>query len=187
MSESQSSDVFRRLQISPSKNNAIKKPALRLSPRKVSRTRDLQYTPSKYESHLNPDMFTKSLDRSSKLLIGKIPSHDNGPPQNDHSRSNPPSILKQGPPTSSSRLGGNNLLNKLREEESISSRVDKIMNENKKRYKSKMEEKNVKFYLPTDDNIREEVDSLKSMLEHIISRQDTLEKSIEEIKSLLKK
>ncbi|CAB4255697.1 similar to Kazachstania africana KAFR_0B05600 hypothetical protein [Maudiozyma barnettii] len=187
MSESHSSDVFRRLQISPSKNNAIKKPALRLSPRKVSKTRDLQYTPSKYETHLNSDRFTQSLDRSSRLFMSRTSSPSNQSHQNEHTTSNPISILKQGPATNTSRLLGNNLLNKLREEASIPSRVDKLMNENKMRYKSKLEEKNVKFYLPTDDNTKEEISTIKSMLEQIISRQNTLERSIEDIKSTLRK
>ena len=185
MSNTNNPDVFKRLQISPSKNNAIKKPALRLSPvRKVYPNRDSQYTPSKLRTNLTSDRITQSLDRTSI----NFNSHSDSPSRSVIKRTpnGSSSILKVGSVSNTPKLRGSNLLNRLREEDSQSTVARQLMKENEVRYKNRSDNKNVKFYLPSEENLQDEIKDMKNMFQQIIERQDKLETSLEEIKLLLK-
>lgn len=186
MSNSNNPDVFKRLQISPSKKNAISKPALRLSPvRNAYPSRDSQYTPSKYETHLASDRVTQSLDRTS---VKFNPHFDS--PSRSAIKATPnglsSSILKAGSVSNTPKFRGSNLLNRLREEDSQSAIARQLVKENELRYKNISDNKNVKFYLPSEENLQDEIKDMKSMFKQIIKRQDQLESSLEEIKLLLK-
>lgn len=185
MSNTNNPDVFKRLQISPSKNNAIKKPALRLSPvRKVYPNKDSQYTPSKLGTNLTSDRITQSLDRTSV----KFTSHSESPSRSVINRTpnGSSSVLKVGSASNTPKFRGSNLLNRLREEDSQSTVARQLVKENEVRYKSRSDNKNVKFYLPSEENLQDEIKDMKSMFQQIIKRQDKLENSLEEIKVLLK-
>ncbi|KAG0665919.1 hypothetical protein C6P45_000315 [Maudiozyma exigua] len=186
MSNSNNPDVFKRLQISPSKKNSISKPALRLSPvRKAHPSRDSQYTPSKYGTHLTSDRVTQSLDRTS---VKFIPHFDS--PSRSAIKTTPnglsSSIVKAVSVSDTPKFRGSNLLNRLREEDSQSSIARQLMRENELRYKNRSDNKKVKFYLPSEENLQDEIKDMKSMFQQIIKRQDKLESSLEEIKLLLK-
>lgn len=47
--------------------------------------------------------------------------------------------------------------------------------------------KSVKFFLPTDENSKDELRQMRELLEHVVRRQDELERSISDIKYQLKK
>lgn len=194
MSNDRSSDVYRRLQISPSKNNHLKKPALRLSPRRVYRVNDINYTPSQAHRDRISKHLTQSLDRDAKLFIPPIsPTHsilsrigENAKSERrllqdtsnkDKSRKE---ITQRGPTT--------NLLQRLREE---SSRVEDNINSKDQSVSvganHTKDKKSVKFFLPSEENLSDELGQLRQLLEHVVQRQDRLERSILDIKNELRK
>lgn len=198
MSDQSSADVFHRLQISPSKNNTMRKPALRLSPRRVHKNTPYLYTPSKYESFQNTEKYTQSLDRSSKLVVPSLSPTNSIQSKSferilrDETRS--PIIYTHSTESKkSTKLNANNLLNKLRQETASTRYVEEITNQNTKK-NSRTEkgahnllssEKSVKFYLPNEISINESINEITKLLTKVIERQNRIESSINDIKLAL--
>lgn len=194
MSEHGESDVYRRLQISPSKNNYIKKPALRLSPRRAYKVNDINYTPSRPDQERISKRLTQSLDRNARLFIppmsptnrlqtatkGRINSRGNAVEETESKTRTNKEIIQRGPTT--------NLLARLPEasfkRDEISERKEHPMNI---AHNTSQRTKSVKFFLPTDENSKDELRQMRELLEHVVRRQDELERSISDIKYQLKK
>ncbi|CCF56855.1 hypothetical protein KAFR_0B05600 [Kazachstania africana CBS 2517] len=193
-----SSNVFKRLQISPSKNSRIKKPAMRLSPKKITTSAVPQYTPMKISSPECLKRYTRSLDRTGTINVAPKTVHLS-PVRTHASLRSSHGVTIVSPIRANlqdqyskdelkEEVKGSNLLTKLKDEFSGEPHGNEATyhaplpqnSDSNTRSSASQPKKAVKFALSNENSTEED---LRSLIEQMKDNQLTLEKKLDSLTS----